>query len=77
MLECEFAEIEDVGVALPDCARCTPVSIIFSPDNPGLQDCYIVIALTSSCWRHLYGSVVLPAVGSLSIKGTYFQCSVT
>ena len=27
-LICEFAEIEDVGVALPDCARRTPQSMI-------------------------------------------------
>ena len=36
MLECEFAEIEDVGVALPDCARRMPATVISSPDNPGL-----------------------------------------
>ena len=29
-----LAEIEDIGNALPDCARCMPASIISSPDNP-------------------------------------------
>ena len=51
MLECEFAEIEDVGVALPDCARSMSASIISSPDNPeqtaAVQDCYIVTVWTT------------------------------
>ena len=51
-LECEFAKKEDVGIALPDGARCTPASRTLSPDCgpdiPRLQDCFVVIAWTAS-----------------------------
>ena len=59
VLECEFAEVEDVGVALPDCARRTPASIISSPGSPWGQDCYIVIAEPrASSTRLSYGGVI-------------------
>ena len=38
-----------VDDSLPDCARCTPASIISSPDNPRWQVCYIVIVQTMCC----------------------------
>ena len=46
MLECYFAEIEDISVVLPDGARRTLASRISSPDSPILQYCYIIIART-------------------------------
>ena len=44
VLECSFAEIEDIDVALPDGARRTPASFISSPGCLRLQAGGIVVA---------------------------------
>ena len=44
VLECAFAEIEDIGVALPDGARRTPASFISSPGCLRLQAAGKVVA---------------------------------
>ena len=43
----DFAEIKDVGVAVPDCAGRIPAKITSSANNPGRQDCFILIARTT------------------------------
>ena len=62
MLECALAEIEDIGVALPDGALRTPASFISSPGCLRLQAGGIGGAGRSRC----RGEVVLPAAGPLS-----------
>ena len=42
VLECEFAEIEDVSITLPNGPTRKPESRISSPDSPWLQSCYKV-----------------------------------
>ena len=62
VLECAFAEIEDIAVALPDGARRTPVSFTSSPGCLRLEAGGIVVSGRRRC----RGGVVLPAVGPLS-----------
>ena len=66
VIECDFAEIENVSAGLPDGAWCSPASRISSPDSPRLQACWTIIARTTCCCRSLYCGVVLPAIGPLS-----------
>ena len=78
MLECEFAEIKDVDIALPEGARRTPASRISSPGSPQLQACYIVTALITplqeessqlgsmiACW------LFMPGAGTGWYRGPY------
>ena len=77
VLECAFADIKDIGFALPDAALHTPANLCQVYIAFAVLNCSNLIQSRAGRLRLLGGDsgVVLPAIGPLSGPAPHFQLS--